>query len=75
MVPPVLCECIYNTENVIVFTPQPSGYCFHPWCPDGRSGRQREEVCPACISETARCRKLGHWLAVVGVQCHGVTLI
>ena len=34
------------------------GYCFHPWCPDGRSGGQQEEVCPDCISETVRCRKL-----------------
>ena len=34
-----------------------SGYCFHPWCPDGQSGGQREKVCPDCISETVRCRK------------------
>ena len=27
----------------VVFTPQPLravGYCFHPWCPDGRAGGQ-----------------------------------
>ena len=33
------------------------------------------QVCPGCISETLRCRKLifgrGHWLGGVGVQCHG----
>ena len=40
-----------------LITPQPSGYCFHPWCPDGRAGGQREIVCPGCISETVRCRK------------------
>ena len=34
-----------------------SGYCFHPWCPDGRVGGRREIVCPGCISETVRCRK------------------
>ena len=31
---------------------------FHPWCPDGRAGGRREIVCPGCISETVRCRKL-----------------
>ena len=34
---------------------------FHPWCPDGWAGVQaggREIVCPGCISETLRCRKL-----------------
>ena len=42
------------------------GYCFHPWCPDGRAGVlsggrvgvRREKVCPGCILETVRCRKL-----------------
>ena len=37
-----------------------------------------EKVCPGCISETVRCRKLilgRHCLRGVGVQCHGVTLI
>ena len=41
-------------------------HCFHPWCPDGRAseraggrvGGRREIVCPGCISETVRCRKL-----------------
>ena len=33
-------------------------YCFHPWCPDGWAGGRREIVCPGCISETVRCRKL-----------------
>ena len=35
-----------------------SGYCFHPWCPDGRAVGRRENVCPGCISETVMCRKL-----------------
>ena len=35
-----------------------SGYCFHPWCPDGRVGGCWEKVCLGCISETVRCRKL-----------------
>ena len=34
------------------------GHCFHPWCPDGHSGRRPEKVCPGCISEILRCRKL-----------------
>ena len=38
------------------------GYCFHPWCldgrPGGRAGGRREKVCPGCIPETVRCRKL-----------------
>ena len=38
------------------------GYCFHPWCPDGRAswlaGGWQEKVCSGCISETVRCRKL-----------------
>ena len=35
-----------------------SGYCFHPWCPDGQVGGQRGKVCLGCISETVKCRKL-----------------
>ena len=38
-----------------------SGYCFHPWCPDGQAVEWAgggKKVCPACISETVRCRKL-----------------
>ena len=34
----------------IVFTP---GFWICGWV-----GRQREKVCPGCISETVRCRKL-----------------
>ena len=44
-----------------------------------QSGGQWEKVCPGHISETVSCWKLitwlGHWLADVGVQCHGVTFI
>ena len=54
--------------NVIVFTPQPLmavGVLFSPmvsgwsggWA-GGRVGGRREIVCPGCISETVRCRKL-----------------
>ena len=60
-----LTNCIFKT---FLFTPQPLravGYCFHPWCPDERAGvlssgqgGWREKVCPGCISETVRCRKL-----------------
>ena len=55
-------DCTDATRTLgMLFTPL-SGYCFHPWCPDGRpSGRvggRREIVCPGCISETERCRKL-----------------
>ena len=36
-----------------------SGYYFHPWCPDGQAGGWAAgKVCPACMSETVRCRKL-----------------
>ena len=51
-----------------IFTPQPSravGVLFSPMvsgsaggCPVGRAGGRREKVCPGCISETVRCRKL-----------------
>ena len=41
-----------------VFTPQPFravGVLFSPMV-SGWAGRQREIVCPGCISETVRCR-------------------
>ena len=42
-------------------------------------GGQREKVCPGCISETVRCRKLilgrDIGLGGVGVKHHCVTLI
>ena len=46
----------------------------------GKTVGPEGKVCPACISETVRCRKLilgreGHWLGGVGVQRYGVTLI
>ena len=53
-----------------VFTPQPLravGVLFSPMVSGwggvgggvgGGGGREQEKVCPACISETVRCRKL-----------------
>ena len=48
----------------IIFTPQPLravGVLFSPivsgWA-GGRASGRREIVCPGCISETVRCRKL-----------------
>ena len=32
------------------------GYCFHPWCPDGRACGWWVKACPGCISETVRCK-------------------
>ena len=46
--------------NVRLFTPQPLmavGVLFSPMV-SGWSGGRREIVCPGCISETVRCRKL-----------------
>ena len=43
-----------------IFTPQPlraAGVLFSPMV-SGWAGGQREKVCPGCISETVRCRKL-----------------
>ena len=57
----------YIYDKSIHFYPTAlKGYCFHPWCPDGRAsgqaggrvGGRREIVCLGCISETVRCRKL-----------------
>ena len=46
--------------SVILFLPHIlyglSGYCFHPWRPDGWAGGRK--IGPDCISETVRCRKL-----------------
>ena len=45
---------------VVVFTPQPLravGVLFSPMVSGWVSSRW-EEVCPGCISETVRCRKL-----------------
>ena len=42
------------------------------------AGGRQEKVCPGCISESVRCRKLilGREIGWgVGVQRHGVTLI
>ena len=49
-----------------LFTPQPLGYCFHPWCLDGQAGGRREKICPGCISETVgtlvrMCRCATSW--------------
>ena len=54
------------------------GILFSPMV-SGLAGGQRKKVCPGCISETVRCRKLilgrDIGLGGVGVQRHGVTLI
>ena len=44
----------------IIFIPQPlrAVRVLFPPMVSGWAGGQREEVCPACISETVRCRKL-----------------
>ena len=45
---------------LLIFTPQPLravGVLFSPMV-SGWAGGQREIVCPGCISETVRCRKL-----------------
>ena len=48
----------------MLFTPQPLravGVLFSPMVSGragGRLGGRREIVCPGCISETVRCRKL-----------------
>ena len=47
-----------NEINAGLFTPHLLGYCFRPWCLDGRADGLLEKVCPGCISETERCRKL-----------------
>ena len=50
--------------SFILFTPQPLravGVLFSPMVSGlvgGRTGGLREKVCPGCISETVRCRKL-----------------
>ena len=59
------------TRFYTLFLPHSPGYCFHPWCLDGRAGVQQEKVCLGCISETVRCKK-GHWLGGVRGQRHGV---
>ena len=47
----VLILCI----NAFLFTPQPLRAV---WVLSGWVGGRREKVCPGCISETVRCRKL-----------------
>ena len=62
-------------DPIISFFPT----AFHPWYPDGGVGGWWEKVCPGCISETVRCRKLIRGRDIgfggVGVQRHGLTLI
>ena len=51
---------LYVDSQVSLFTPQPLravGVLFSPMV-SGWAGGWREIVCPACISETVRCRKL-----------------
>ena len=55
-----------------------SGYCFHPWCPNGWVGDGRKSLSGLYLRN---CKVqevdtwLGHWLKGVGVQRHGVTFI
>ena len=49
-----------NILTKMLFTPQPLravGVLFSPMV-SGWVGGRWEEVCPGCISETVRCRKL-----------------
>ena len=55
---------IRENKGSLIFTPQPLravGVLFSPmvsgWA-GGWVGGRREIVCPGCISETVRCRKL-----------------
>ena len=55
---------LFITPDIVFITPQPLmavGVLFSPmvsgWS-GGRVGGRREIVCPGCISETVRCRKL-----------------
>ena len=57
-------SALRHRASPLVFTPQPLravGVLFSPmvsgWT-GGRPGGWREIVCPGCISETVRCRKL-----------------
>ena len=65
------CTCEFKNFNIklknsLAFLPHShsglSGYCFHPLRTDGQAGGQAggrwEKVCPSCISETVRCKKL-----------------
>ena len=45
------------SRSLYFFTPQPLR-CPNGQASGGGGGRQREEVCLACISETVRCRQL-----------------
>ena len=63
-----LATIIISIFALVLFSPMVSGW------KDGR----REEVCPACVSETVSCRKLilgRDRLGGVGVQRHGVTFL
>ena len=53
-----LLQILVVDKMLSIFTPQPLrtvGVLFSPMV-----GGRREKVCPACISETIRCRKLIH---------------
>ena len=74
-------NCSYMWIDIYIFNPQPLravGVLFSPMV-SGWAGGRRDKVCPGCISETVRCRKLilGRDIGQggVGVQRHGVTLI
>ena len=58
----------FHVNNFYSNTTRPTDMLFYPTALKGcrgivfthgvRMGGRREEVCPACISETGRCRKL-----------------
>ena len=62
-IPSIICVdkrsdgCKISSRNFSKMPLRAVGYCFHPWCPDGRAGGRRKIVFPGCISETVRCRK------------------
>ena len=56
----VLDNAVISMQYKILFTPQPLravGVLFSPMVSGWAGGRQ-EKVCPGCIPETVRCRKL-----------------
>ena len=42
----------------VLFSPMVSGWAWAGVLSGGQVGGRREKVCPGCISETVRCRKL-----------------
>ena len=49
---------LFDMSSVGSFLPCLSGCCFHPWCPDGHSGRQAGGGKKFVRVVSVRCRKL-----------------